>query len=56
MQAVKRSIEEVLENQRRCRPGDYDREIFEIAYKSRVGIPLTPREREISDAYFKRRY
>lgn len=53
---MERSINEVLENQRRCRPGEYDRELFEIAYKSRVGIPLTSREREISEAYIKRRY
>jgi hypothetical protein len=52
---MERTVKEVLENQKRCGPGEYDREILEIAYKSRVGIPLTSREREISEAYFKRR-
>ena len=52
---MEREIEKVLENQRRCGPGVYDREILDIAYKSRKGIPLTPREREISERYFKRR-
>ena len=51
-----RSIKEILDNQRRCRPGEWDREIFEIAYKIRNNIPLTSREKEISEAYFKRRY
>ena len=50
-----RTINEVLENQRKGRPGECDREILEIAYKTRMGIPLTSREKEISEAYFKRR-
>ena len=49
---MERTVKEVLENQ----PREYDREILEIAYKTRKGISLTPREKEISDAYFKRRY
>ena len=51
----RRNVNEVLDNQKRCRPREYDREILEIAYKSRKGIPLTPKEREISERYFKRR-
>lgn len=50
-----RSIIEILENQRRCRPGEYDREILEISYKIRNGISLTTKEKAISDAYFKGR-
>ncbi len=50
-----RTIEEVLENQKRCGPGECDREILDIAYKSRVGIPLSAREKELSEAYFKGR-
>jgi hypothetical protein len=50
-----RTINEVLENQRKCRPGECDREILDVAYKIRMGIPLTSREKEISEAYFKRR-
>jgi hypothetical protein len=50
-----RTINEVLENQRKCRPGECDREILDVAYKTRMGIPLTSREKEISEAYFKRR-
>ena len=52
---MERTVNEVLENQRRCGPGEYDREILEIAYKTRKGIPLSSREKEISEAYFKRR-
>ena len=50
-----RTINEVLANQRKCRPGECDREILDVAYKTRMGIPLTSREKEISEAYFKRR-
>ena len=50
-----RTTQEVLRNQRECRPGECDREILEIAYKARHGIELSAREKEISDAYFKRR-
>ena len=50
-----RTIEEVLENQKRCGPSECDREILDIAYKSRVGIPLSAREKELSEAYFKGR-
>ncbi len=51
-----RTIKEVLENQKRCKPGEYDREILDIAYKSRVGISLSAREKELSEAYFKGRW
>lgn len=51
-----RTIKEVLENQKRCKPGECDREILDIAYKSRVGIPLSAREKELSEAYFKGRW
>lgn len=31
-----------------------DREIQELAYKLKKGIPLTPREKEISDEFYRR--
>ena len=52
---MERTIKDVLRNQEQCKPREYDREILEIAYKSRNNIPLTPREREIGEAYFRRR-
>ena len=52
---MERTVNEVLENQRRCGPRECDREILEIAYKTRMGIPLSSREKEISEAYYKRR-
>ena len=47
-----RTINEVLE---KCKPRECDREILDIAYKTRMGIPLTSREKEISKYFFKRR-
>ena len=44
---------EVLEKHK---PRDCDREILDIAYKSRVGIPLSAREKELSEEYFKGRW
>ena len=51
----RRNVNEVLDNQKRCRPREYDREILEIVYKTKHGIQLSAREKEISEAYFKRR-
>ena len=48
-----RTIEEVLEKRK---PRDCDREILDIAYKSRVGIPLSAKEKELSEEYFKGRW
>ena len=52
---MERRVNKVLENQRRCGLRECDREILEIAYKTRIGIPLSSGEREISEEYFKRR-
>ena len=51
-----RKINEILETQRKCKPGDMAKEIADLAYKMRNGIKLEKEEEEeLRDAYFKRR-
>ena len=50
-----RKLNEILETQRKCKPGDMAKEIADLAYKMRNGIKLEKEEEELRDAYFKRR-
>lgn len=47
-----RSVNEILETQKSCNPGDMAVEIFDLSYKIRNEIPLTKEEQELKEAYF----
>ena len=53
-----RSVNEILETQKSCKPGDMAVEIFDLSYKIRNEIPLTKEEQELKETYFsnKRHY
>lgn len=53
-----RSVNEILETQKSCNPGDMAVEIFDLSYKIRNEIPLTKEEQELKETYFsnKRHY
>ena len=48
-----RSVNEILETQKSCKPGDMSVEIFDLSYKIRNEIPLTKEEQELKEAYFR---
>ena len=48
-----RSVNEILETQKSCKPGDMAVEIFDLSYKIRNEIPLTKEEQELKEAYFR---
>lgn len=52
---MKRTIDEILETQKKCKPGEMAKEIADLAYKMRNGIRLEKHEEELRDAYFRRR-
>ena len=51
----KRTISEILETQKKCKPGEMAEEIATLSYKMRNGIRLEKHEEELRDAYFKGR-
>ena len=48
-----RSVNEILETQKSCKPGDMAVEIFDLSYKIRNEISLTKEEQELKEAYFR---
>ena len=48
-----RSVNEILETQKSCKPGDMAVEIFDLSYKIRNEIPLTKEEQELKEACFR---
>ena len=48
-----RSVNEILETQKSCKPGDMAVEIFDLSYKIRNEILLTKEEQELKEAYFR---
>ena len=48
-----RSIHEIMEQAKSCPQGCYPKEIVELCYKIREGIPLTSEEQELHNIYFK---
>ena len=47
-----RSVNEILETQKSCNPGDMAVEIFDLSYKIRNEIPLTKRRTRIKRSIF----
>lgn len=48
-----RSIYEIMEHAKRCPQGCSPKEIVELCYKIREDIPLTSKEQELRNIYFK---
>lgn len=48
-----RSIHEIMEHVKRCPQGCSPKEIVELCYKIREDIPLTSKEQELRNIYFK---
>lgn len=48
-----RSIHEIMKHVKRCPQGYSSKEIVELCYKIREDIPLTSKEKELRNIYFK---
>lgn len=48
-----RNIHEIMEQVKRCPQGCSPKEIIELCYKIRENIPLTSKEQELRNIYFK---